>query len=140
MKNVSLGRGFLVLALGLALAGCKIEVRVPPGGSVMSADGSFNCMAGQTCVVNVVDFFFDQTYVAMAAQNHYFAGWEDKEGYLCAGEDGYCTVSTTAFTGNDAVLAFIESDETLVLKPKFVFSPMPHVPELVISPDPGQSD
>lgn len=132
--------GTLALLAMIALTGCKLEVRVPPGGSVMTADGSFNCNGGQTCVIDVVDIFFDQTFVAMAAQGYRFDGWKAREGNLCGGQQGYCTLSTAEFEGHPELMAILESSESFRLEPHFVWNPMPANPELVISPDPGTVD
>ena len=142
MLNIrDIGRsGSLVLLATLALTGCKLEVRVPPGGSVMTADGSFSCAGGQTCVIEVVDLFFDQTFVAMATQGYRFDGWKAREGYLCGGQEGYCTLSTAQFEGHPELMAILESSESFRLEPHFVWAPMPPNPQLVISPDPGTGD
>ena len=132
--------GALVILTAMALTGCKLEVRVPYGGSVMTADGSFSCNAGQTCVIEVVDLFFDQSFVAMAAQGYRFDGWKAREGYLCGGQEGYCELSTAGFEGHPELMAILESSETFRLEPQFVWNPMPITPELVISPDPGTGD
>ncbi len=129
----SLSRGLLALTL-LALTGCNLEIRVPQGGTVRSTDGAYVCEAGQTCVISVVDFFFDQTFVAEPAMGYYFSSWRDKDGYLCAGETGPCRLATAGYEGNPEVQAFLESDQTFSLEPRFVLILQCPEPEIVISP------
>lgn len=125
-----------VAAAVLALAGCKIEIRVPQGGRVVSSDGAYICEAGQTCVIDVVDLFFDETFVAEPAEGYYFSRWRERDGYLCNGETGPCRLATAEFEGNPALQAFLESDETFTLEPRFVLILDCPPDELVISPAP----
>lgn len=130
----------LISAVVLTLSGCKLEIRVPQGGTVTSSDGAFVCAAGQTCVIDVVDLFFDQTFVAMPAQGFYFTHWKDKDGYLCGGEATPCKLATAQFEDHPALLAFLESDETFFLAPGFAWSPVCPPKELVVSPAPPPGD
>ncbi len=130
----------LVSAIALALSGCKLEIRVPQGGTVVSSDGAYVCAAGQTCIIDIVDLFFDETFVAMPAQGYYFSRWKDKDGYLCGGDSTPCKLATAQFEGHPALLTFLESDETFFLEPRFVWSPVCPPEELVISPAPSAGD
>lgn len=49
--------GILLVAVFFALQGCKIKIKAPNGGAVVSTDGAYICEAGQTCTIDVVDFF-----------------------------------------------------------------------------------
>jgi len=110
----------LVSAVALALSGCKLEIRVPHGGTVVSSNGAYVCAARQTCIIDVVDLFFDETFVAMPAQGSHFTRWKDKDGYLCSGDDTPCKLATAQFEGHPALLAFLESDKKFFLEPRFV--------------------
>jgi hypothetical protein len=125
-----------LLPAALALQGCKLEIRVPQGGKVVSTDGAYICEAGQTCLVDVVDLFFDQTFVAEADEGYYFSKWKDKDSNLCGGEIGACRLATAEFEGHPELQAFLESDEIFVLEPKFVWTPYCPEPKLVVSPGP----
>jgi len=133
-------RSALIAFAMLGLVGCNLEVRVPQGGKVVSEDGSFVCEEGQTCVISVVDIFFDQTFIAVPDEKagYSFSEWRDKEGYACAGETGPCALSTAQFEGSAEMQAFLESDETVHLEPRFIWAPCPpEDDELVVSPAPG---
>ena len=127
----------LIAAALLSLAGCKLEIRVPHGGTVKSTDGAYICRSGQTCLIDVVDLFFDQTFIAEPAQGFTFSHWEERDRFLCAGETGPCSLSTAQFEGNPMLEAILESDETFVLKPRFALKLVCPEPELVVSPVPA---
>jgi len=126
----------LLTAVFINLPGCKLAINAPQGGTVRSTDGAFVCEAGETCVIDVVDFFFDETFVAEAASGYYFNGWLELDNYLCGGEAGPCRLATTDYAGNPALLAVLESDRMFYLKPQFVRILDCPEPELVISPGP----
>lgn len=128
----------LVIATAiLALSGCKLEIRVPHGGKVVSSDGAYICHASSTCVIDVVDLFFDQTFIADPDPGFLFKEWKDSDDYLCPGETEPCHLSTAQFEGHDVLMAMLESDTTFYLQPRFsldlTYCPEP---ELVVSPDP----
>ena len=128
----------LITTVLLALTGCKIEIRVPHGGTVVSSDGAYICETGQTCVIDVVDLFFDETFIAQPAPGFTFSRWEDKDRhYLCGGETEPCRLATADFEGNPLFQPILESDETFVLKPRFALK-LGYCPEptLVVSPAP----
>jgi hypothetical protein len=131
---------FLIVAALLVLTGCKLEIRVPQGGMVVSTDGAYICQAGQTCEIDVVDLFFDQTFIAQPATGYYFNHWKGDDHYLCGGETGPCALATAGFEGHPALQALLESDQTFYLEPKFIWSPVCPPKELVISPAPMQGD
>jgi hypothetical protein len=127
----------LLAAVCLALHGCRIAIQVPQGGNVKSTDGAFVCKAGETCVIDVVDFFFDETFVAEAESGYYFQNWLKLDGYLCGGETGPCRLATTDHAGSPALQSVLESDQKFFLKPRFVRVLDCPEPELVISPSSG---
>ena len=136
LRNSSVA-GLLLLAL--ALSGCKLEIKVPQGGTVESTDGAYVCNELQTCVIEVTDIFFDQTFVAVPDDKagFYFQRWEGEAAAACADiEDPVCHLSTAAAEDNPELFAFIESGQKLQLKPRFVWDPNCPPPELVISPAP----
>ena len=137
MQNVHsfLRTGFLITTVILVLTGCKLEIRVPYGGTVVSSDGAYICEAEQTCVIDVVDLFFDETFIAKPAPGFSFDGWEEKDDYLCGGETGPCRLSTAEFEGDPVRQSILESDQTFFLEPRFslLVGYCPE-PKLVVSP------
>ena len=114
-------RSICIALLALVLAGCKIEIKVPEGGRVVSQSGEIEaCEAGMTCTVSVVDIFFDETFVAEPADGMKFAGWEKLERGLCGDTMEPCHLFTSGFEGNPALMSFLETDEEVFfLNPTF---------------------
>tara|TARA_R110002110_G_scaffold330339_1_gene541592 strand:- start:6774 stop:7619 length:846 start_codon:yes stop_codon:yes gene_type:complete len=112
-----------VLALAvLALASCKVRVIVPQGGSVTTSSGAYSCAAGNTCDVDVVDFFFDETFIATPAQGYVFKHWRKGDRRFCGRESKPCRVRTDTITGElvPVVQSFLSAnDEVFFLQPKF---------------------
>ena len=125
---------FLTATVFLALTGCKLEIRVPQGGTVVSTDGAYICEAGQTCLIDVVDLFFNETFVAQPDPGYRFSSWREKDRYLCGGETTPCRLSTADFEGHAALQSLLESEETFYLAPQFLWTPICPEPELAISP------
>jgi Leucine-rich repeat (LRR) protein len=118
--NMSLP-SFLALFFVLALAsGCKIEITVPEGGKVVSASHAYDCDSGKTCVVEVNDFHFAETFDAHAQEGWIFIGWKVGRGYLCQRSASFCHLSNKGLGQYEAISAVVESDETLFLEPEFV--------------------
>jgi hypothetical protein len=139
MKNFrSFSRTCILLAIVVfALPGCKLNIKVPLGGQVVSSDGAYICEAGQSCVIDIVDIFFDQTFIAEPAPGFYFGGWTTRDGYLCGGETASCRLSTAKFEGDPELQSMLESDETFSLKPRFMLILNCPKPGLVLSPAPS---
>lgn len=108
-------------AAALVLAGCKVEIKVPEGGRVITESGNIEaCESGQTCIVDVVDIFFDETFVAEPAEGMMFSGWEKLDRGLCGGNTDPCRLFTANFEGNDTFMSFLENDqEVFFLNPTF---------------------
>ena len=113
--------GLLLSTVLLAVSGCKLEIKVPAGGTVVSSDGAYVCEAGQTGTVEFGDGVFVETFVAEPAPGYTFSGWKSKgsDTYLCGGEVTPCRLSTEGFAENAALMAILESDEAFVLAPRF---------------------
>ena len=69
----------VAIAFGAALTGCKIEVPVPTGGYVTTQSGTFTCQAAQTCVIEVNDLEFDETFIAIPDSGMKFVRWENRD-------------------------------------------------------------
>ncbi len=110
---------FLALLAMVTLAACKIQVTVPEGGKVVTETENFSCASGNTCEISVVDVFFDETFVAVPEDGYTFRQWRKRDRGLCGGSDQPCRLFTAGFTGNDALLAFLRTDEVFYLAPVF---------------------
>ncbi len=117
MKHFTLAA---LVATATLVGGCKVVIDVPEGGSVTTETGDFSCSAGASCVVEVTDTSFDQTFKAEAAEGYAFNGWKRKPRSFCARTDGPCRLTTTGFVGIPELLKFLDSDEEFFLEPEFV--------------------
>ncbi len=89
----------------LFLQGCKITQVVPANGAIVSRTGNYNCAAGQTCVIDVVNgSVFSDTFTAVPDAGYRFAGWKKQSGYLCGGNKTPCALENVPanFTAVDA--------------------------------------
>ena len=110
----------LIISATIVLASsCKLRVVVSEGGRVVSLSGAYECESGQSCKLNVVDVFFDETFTAVAAEGHYFRRWNSGERALCADSYGDCRLSTVGFAGNEILEGFLESEEVFFLRALF---------------------
>lgn len=92
-----------------ALAGCKIQMSTTAGGAITTQSGNFSCRANQNCPpVDVSDIHFDETFVARPDTGYEFVGWKKRERGLCGGNRKPCRLFTSGFTGNNALLAFLD--------------------------------
>jgi WD40 repeat protein len=112
---------FCALLVGLTLVllpGCKIEITVPESGRVVTKSGAYTCESGKTCVIDVVDVFFDETFEAEPATGYIFLNWRKKDRGLCGGRKEPCHLYTTTFPGSP-LEQFLESGELFYLEPVF---------------------
>ena len=71
-------RCFIVLCAISALTSCKLRIVVPEGGSVTTSSGAYHCAVGEKCDIDVVDFYFDETFAAVPADGYAFKAWRKK--------------------------------------------------------------
>lgn len=110
---------FLLLLPLVLLAACRVRIVVPEGGAVASESGAYRCNAGARCEIQVVDTFFDETFVAEPAQGYRFAGWRKRHRSFCGGNTAPCRLATSGFEGDDNLMQILESDEVFFLEPVF---------------------
>ncbi|MEO0438413.1 MAG: hypothetical protein AAF098_16055 [Pseudomonadota bacterium] len=103
----------------LLLTGCRIVVQVPPGGEVLTPFGGNDCPVNSVCEIDVNDTSFDEIFRAFPQQGYDFVGWRTDNRYLCGGSRADCALSTAGFTGNEALLALLDSDQEFFLSPVF---------------------
>lgn len=112
-------RAAILSLIPIMLVGCKIEVVAPFTGSVTTKDGSFSCSAGEKCVVDVVDVFFDQTYIPIPLDEYDFIRWQEGHKLLCGRAKTPCHLFTSGFSENEDLLGVLETDQTFYLRPVF---------------------
>ena len=116
-----LSKLLFIITATLLLTACKIQINVPQGGRVESVSGTYLCSSGESCVVDVVDATFDETFTAVPDTGYTFAAWQRRRGAFCAGSDRPCRLFTTLFEGT-AFMQFVEADTTYYLAPDFALS------------------
>lgn len=103
------------------VSGCKIQVTVPEGGSVTTLSGDFECMAGETCTVDVRDLEFDETFVARPDKNKIFLHWKKRpRGFFGGSQNPKARLFTSGFKDNAPLMSVLESDDVFFLEPVFV--------------------
>lgn len=110
----------LLLLTIAALSACKIEIETPTSGSVTTNSNNITCAAGQTCSVDVVDIFFNETFVAQPAADFVFTGWKTKARGLCVGSLAPCPIDASQAEDNATLTAFLNNpSEVFYLEPGF---------------------
>jgi hypothetical protein len=108
---------FAVFSFSFLLSGCKIQIDVPNGAAVKTISGKYYCGAGQRCIIELVDLFFDETFIAEPEPGYFFLGWEKLDHGLCAFRSGSCPIKSSHAEGVPALMSILESDETFYLRP-----------------------
>lgn len=111
-------RSVVFSLLALALAGCKVEIFATENGHIKSDSGTYSCDTGDTCVIDVVDTFFDETFQARPDPGYTFAAWRTKPSSFCGGSNEPCRLNTTGFPGTP-LMNVLESDNVFFLEPVF---------------------
>lgn len=116
---MKVSRILFLLAIA-TLAACKIEIDVPTSGNVTTASNNINCASGQTCSVDVIDIFFNETFVAQPATDFVFTGWKQKTRGLCGNSVAPCLLYSSLAAGNAALTALLnDPNEIFYLEPSF---------------------
>ncbi len=124
-----------VLLAALVTSACKIEITVPSAGDIETESGQYVCASGKNCTIDVVDFDFDETFVAKPKKGYLFDGWKNEAKHFCAGKLKTCRLSTAGFRGNEALENILRSDEVFFLAPTFI--PIPVKTALTLTPEGG---
>lgn len=111
-----------VLIFALLLGACKIVVTVPESGRVVSDSGAYDCDSGETCEIDVVDLFFEETFTALPAEDQLFLGWKKKNRGFCGGKTAACELISAPLEGNAILEEVLLSGQRFYLEP--VFAPV----------------
>jgi hypothetical protein len=113
-------RFLVVLAITCLASGFKLAVVVDEGGAVKSKSDSRNCHVGSTCVFEVNDANFIETFTATPLPGYTFTKWDAGRQWICRGQTGpTCTVSASGTKDRAFITKHAASDLTVKLKPKF---------------------
>lgn len=119
MPNKNFLLFFVVLFI---LTGCKIVIVVPSDGSVTTLSQNYTCDSGETCTIDVVDLFFNESFVAQPDSGYTFLQWKKREKGLCGGRAVECALDSSLAEGIDFLVEILESDTTFYLEPEFGLS------------------
>ncbi len=118
-------RYVFIAALATLLSACRLELVAPSGGAIVSESGSFSCAAGESCVVEVDDLFFDENFTGQPTDGNMFTGWARRNRGFCGGSVDDCALSTAGFADDEDLQALLASDETFYLEALFEREPGP---------------
>lgn len=125
-------RSLATVAALVCLSACKIVIDVPAGGRLATESGRVECEPEASCTVEVVDVFFDETFIARPQPGYAFDGWKKAERHFCGDSNAPCRLFTRFFEGNEALLEILESDSEFYLSPQFrlrnVFTTVTDIP------------
>ncbi len=128
----------LIVAVTCLTEGCKLAVVIDVGGSVKSASGTRNCQEGNTCLFDVTDTKFVESFEAIPLPGYKFVKWQGGSQSLCANAvTPTCILLTTFFAGNAAFEAIIASDSVFTIKPLFTAIPPPRLPRYIVKDGKG---
>jgi hypothetical protein len=121
MKRASRRLRFLVvLVITCLVSGFKLAVVVDEGGTVKSKSDTRTCYGGSTCVFEVKDYNFLETFTATPLPGYRFTKWQPGWRWMCPDQsEPTCTVSTSGMENSPMKKLQIESDLTVTLKPIF---------------------
>ncbi len=122
----------MALLATTVLAGCKIELSIPEGGSVVSSSGLYACSTGEVCTIDVSHEFFEENFTAIPETGYEFISWEKKSGGFCGGTAANCQLSTMSFTPNPDLMAVLNTNTVFTMNP--IFAKVGDVPARLESP------
>lgn len=108
-----------LLCASLLLIGCKLTIVAPEGGRVVAESGAFICTESSSCTVDIVDLFFEETFVAVPAQGYRFQKWVAREYGFCGNTRASCYLTTKDFSAFEVLMALLESDDEFYLEAQF---------------------
>lgn len=116
----------VALCAVLALTSCKLRIVVPEGGSVTTQSGAYRCASGRACNIDVIDFYFNETFIASPKDGYRFRFWRKADRRFCGEQMGPCNLSTLGLNSDiglaDLMVFFFDSDEIFFLEPVFAKS------------------
>ena len=112
-------RPLILLVASMLMVGCKLVVVVPEGGRVVSESGAYTCAESTECTFDIVDVFFEETFVAVPAEGYEFRNWVKRIYGFCGNSTEPCYLTTKEFGAFEVLMALLESDDVFYLEPEF---------------------
>lgn len=102
------------------LTGCKLSVQVGSGGNAISSSGTRDCLETSTCIFDVVDTDFGESFTAVPKAGYKFVKWRAGSEFLCGDSaNPVCVTSNVTFEGNATAEAIIASEQEYKIRPEF---------------------
>ncbi len=123
----------VLFGLAMLVSGCKVIIEVPEGATVVSESGAYSCPSQQTCTIDLVDVFFDETFVALPEPGYTFMGWSKAKSALCVETLEPCNVTTTLLAGFPELMPLLDSEASMLLSPTIIKNPTITEDDLVVN-------
>jgi hypothetical protein len=106
------------VALAALIVGCKLNVIVPPGGTVALGEGSpSECPEASVCEIDVSEADFSEAFTAIPNPGYKFVRWQGGKGFQCGDStNNECVVK---FNGSDFYIALTATRRTGYVMPVF---------------------
>lgn len=115
-------RYLVVPLVVVVLAGCKVEIKVPEGGSIISSTGIYGCAEFETCTLDIDHIYFTEDLTAVPKQGYEFRWWRKGDGSFCGGNrDTKCALTTDDFPDYPSLFSLLSTDRVFTLTPVFVY-------------------
>ena len=122
-------RRFLLVPLLLLLGACRLILLAPDTAGIDSKSSAYDCPAQTECPIDVVDFFFKDTFRAAPEAGYHFDGWRAAPGYACGGRQRACKLDSSLMAADPLLVDILRSDTALYLSPNiradFYFESLP---------------
>ena len=114
-----MARVLVIALICIAASACRVQVVAPEKAAVITRDGSFICLVGQRCELQVDNFDVDVTLYAYPMPGYEFVKWSDADRHLCGGSTELgCNISTTSLDpDNPLVQDAMSSDSVVYVEP-----------------------
>ncbi|MEH6610047.1 MAG: c-type cytochrome [Halioglobus sp.] len=120
MRQSTLSLGILAFLFVVTLSSCKLALVVIEGGEIQSESGSFGCLAGSNCVVEIENTSFREVFIAVPAPGFEFVKWVAGPSFQCGGStDPRCVVDNHPLAGNAFAELIVASDTFFYILPEF---------------------
>lgn len=107
----------MILSLASVMSGCRLEVIVSDGGTVLSQSSVRDCVGPSYCINEIDDPYFNDTFTAVANPGYEFVRWQAGDGFFC----GNSTNTTCSFglEGGPGAESIVASENSTYIMPIF---------------------
>ncbi len=111
----------VIVVAAFNLTACKLNLEPTLGGRIVTASGSVSCEPGESCVVDIADASFNETFMAQPYSGYEFVRWKEAEAHYCGGSSEDCVIDLRILSSLDDVgeLFAATADADFFLVPEF---------------------